>query len=74
MSKMNETNAYRSMFLNFPDVVGVTELCEMLGGVSKKLAYQMLRQNKIEHLKIGRTYKIPKINVIRYLCVINPDI
>lgn len=70
---MNEMTAYRSMFTGYPDVIGVDELCQMLGGVSKKLAYQILRQNAIEHLKIGRTYKIPKINVIRYLCVTNHE-
>ena len=30
------------MFEKYPDVVSVTELCKMLGGISKKLAYKML--------------------------------
>ena len=64
---MNEANAYKSMFTEYPDVVGVDELCKMLGGISKKLAYQMLQNNEISHLKIGRAYKIPKISIIRFL-------
>ena len=31
-----------SLFENYPDVVEVDELCQMLGGISKKLAYQLL--------------------------------
>ena len=66
-AKMTESRAYKSMFTEYPDVVGVDELCKMLGGISKKLAYQMLQKNEIVHLKIGRTYKIPKISIIRFL-------
>ena len=68
---MNETAAYKAMFTEYPDVVGVDELCQMLGGISRKLAYQILHENGIEHIKIGRSYKIPKINVIRYLNAVN---
>ena len=70
---MNETAAYKTMFTEYPDVVGVDELCRMLGGISKKLAYHILRENGIEHIKIGRSYKIPKINIIRYLSVANAE-
>jgi len=70
---MNETAAYKAMFTEYPDVVGVDELCSMLGGISKKLAYHILQENEIEHIKIGRSYKIPKINIIRYLSVTNAE-
>ena len=70
---MNETAAYKAMFTEFPDVVGVEELCLMLGGISKKLAYHILQENDIVHMKIGRTYKIPKINIIRFLSVANTE-
>ena len=29
-----------------------------------------LRDNKIEHFKVGRTYKIPKIHILSFLKVI----
>ena len=32
-------------------------------GISDKTAYALLRDNKIEHFKVGRTYKIPKIHI-----------
>ena len=58
---------YKSMFRNFPDVVNVKELQIMLGGISKKLAYQLLQNNIIKSIKIGREYKIAKADIILYL-------
>lgn len=55
------------MFEKYPDVVSVPELCKMLGGVSKKLAYKMLANGKIFSVRVGRSYKIPKMSVIVYL-------
>ncbi|MEK4261924.1 helix-turn-helix domain-containing protein [Paenibacillus sp. FSL L8-0499] len=63
----NQQEAYDLLFQDFPDVVNITELCEMLGGISSKTAYKLLQENKISHFKIGRTYKIPKINILLYL-------
>ncbi|MBP2028121.1 excisionase family DNA binding protein [Acetoanaerobium pronyense] len=54
------------MFENFPDVVNVSELSNMLG-ICEKTAYSLLRNNKIKYIKIGRVYKIPKIYVIEFL-------
>lgn len=56
-----------SMFEKYPDIVNVPQLCEMLGGISSKSAYKLLQANRIQHFKIGRAYKIPKIQVITNL-------
>lgn len=66
------------LFEDYPDVVDVDGLRLMLGGISKKLAYQLLSSQDIHSVKIGRAYKIPKISVIKYLvgeemCHINLD-
>jgi len=58
---------YKSMFKDYPDVVNVKELQIMLGGISKKLAYHLLKNNIIKSIKIGREYKIAKADVILYL-------
>ena len=65
--KNNSQKYYKSMFKNYPDVVNVKELQSMLGDISKKLAYRLLKNNLINSTKIGREYKIAKINVILYL-------
>ena len=55
-----------SMFENYPDVLNVEHLCEILG-IGKKLVYRLLKNNDIEHLQIGRSYRIPKPNLVQYL-------
>ena len=57
----------QAMFEDYPDVVEVDDLCKMLGGISKKLAYRLLADREIKSVRIGRSYKIPKVYVIEYL-------
>lgn len=60
----------RTIFRKYPDVVDIYQLCEMLGGthpVCTKTAYRLLREGKIKSLRVGRAYRIPKLNVIQYL-------
>lgn len=55
------------MFENYPDVVEVDDLRKMLGGISRKLAYRLLADQEIRSVRVGRSYKIPKVCVIEYL-------
>lgn len=57
---------YQMMFLEYPDIVTVKELREMLG-ISRKLAYKLIDYGYIHAVKIGTTLKIPKISVINYV-------
>jgi len=63
---LSQKDIYSMMFKEYPDVVSVGQMSQMLG-ISEKSAYKLLKENIIEHFKIGRTYKIPKIHVISYL-------
>lgn len=65
MADMKET--YTLMFTDYPDIVNLTQMRKMLGGISNTLAYRMLREKKIKSKKVGREYKIPKVNVIKYV-------
>ena len=56
-----------SIFAEYPDVVGTDELCDMLGGVSRKLVYRILQNKEIPSLRIGRTHKIAKTDVAAYI-------
>ena len=62
-------DTYLVMFKEYPDVVDVEQMSEMIG-ISTKTSYKLLRENKIEHFKIGRTYKIPKLNILLYINVV----
>ena len=53
-------------FKKYPDVVDVVQMSEMLG-ISTKTAYKLLKDSSIKHFKIGRTYKIPKINILSFI-------
>ena len=55
------------MFAEYPDVVNVEQLCKMLGGISRKLAYRLLASGELRCVRIGRSYRIPKLCVIEYL-------
>lgn len=55
---------YNVMFTKYPDVVNIVQ---MLGGIGISLSYRLLRQGKIQAIKIGREYKIPKTSIISYL-------
>ena len=65
MADMKES--YTLMFTDYPDIVNLTQMKKMLGGISNSLAYRMLREKKIKSKKVGREYKIPKVNVIKYV-------
>ena len=55
------------MFAEYPDVVDVEQLRKMLGGISRKLAYRLLASGELCCVRIGRSYRIPKLCVIEYL-------
>lgn len=58
---------YSIMFTTYPDIVDITQMRKMLGGIGVTLAYKLLKQGKIKSLKIGREYRIPKSYIIQYL-------
>ena len=67
--RLSKRDAYRLVFRDYPDIVTIEQMCRMLGGIGKKTGYRLLREKKIEAFKIGKSYKIPKIQVIGYLKV-----
>lgn len=67
MRKRELQEYYKVMFTEYPDVVNVEQLCEMLGGVSTKSVYRLLKESAIQSYWIGKRYRIPKVSVIEYL-------
>lgn len=59
MKKTELKELYEMMFPNYPDILTVTELREILG-ISRHLAYKLLGDGYITAVKIGSAYKIPK--------------
>lgn len=66
MNDITMTQAYDVMFKNYPDVVGVKELSNMLGICSKKV-YELIHSGAISVIPCGKVYKAAKISVIDYI-------
>ncbi len=60
-------NFYTKMLKDFPDVLNVYQMCKALGGISTKTGYKLLKEKRIESIKVGREYKIAKINLIDFI-------
>lgn len=67
MTQISSKNDYFKMFRSYPDVVHVEGMRKMLGGIGRTTAYALLKSGKIQSVKIGRMYLIPKVNVIKFL-------
>ena len=57
---------YQVMFTDFPDIVSVLQLQQMLS-ISRQLAYELIGNGSIKAVKVGNSYRIPKVSVISYM-------
>lgn len=64
VERINEISAL--MFKDFPDCVNALQLQQMLG-IKRTKTYELLKNGTIKSIKIGKDYKISKLNVIAYL-------
>lgn len=63
---MSFSEIYGSILTEYPDILTVEEMSKALG-VSSKTGYQLLQENRVEHLKVGRAYRVPKAHLLSYL-------
>jgi hypothetical protein len=56
----------QNIFTSFKDVVNIKDLQKMLG-IGRNLAYKLLKENKIEHIRVSNRIYIPKQSVIIFL-------
>lgn len=59
-------NVKCELFKEYPDVITVKELIEMLN-ISKTYAYELLQTGAIPSIKVGKSYRIFKADLISYL-------
>ena len=65
---MGFSDVYRSVLKEYPDILTVEEMSKALR-VSTKTGYKLIRENKIECIKVGRSYRIPKAHLLTYMRV-----
>ena len=49
--------------------MNIDDMCTALN-ISTKTGYKLLKEGKISAMKVGRTYRIPKIHVLAYLRIV----
>jgi excisionase family DNA binding protein len=64
---------YRTVFRDYPDVLDVKQMSQLLG-VSTKTVYRLLRSGTVDSLRIGREFRVPKVNVMKYVKILNPTL
>ena len=67
---MDFNEVYTSVLKGYPDVLSVEDMCHALS-VSTKTGYRLIKENKIEHMKIGRSYRVPKTHLLSYMRVLS---
>lgn len=66
MKKSELRELYQTMFPEYPDIVNIAQLRQMLG-VSRHLAYDLINDGSIHGIKVGNAFRIPKASVIEYV-------
>ena len=51
---------------NFDDVLTFKEFRQVLK-IGRNKAYELLQNNIISSIRIGNSYRIPKVNIIKYI-------
>lgn len=54
------------MFDEYPDILSESDIEKALG-IGRNKAYYLLSHNIIRHIKIGNSYRIPKVYLIEYV-------
>lgn len=62
---------YESKFRSYADLVILTEMRKMLGGIGDRKAMTLIRSGRIKAFYIDQKYLIPKICIIDYLLSLN---
>jgi excisionase family DNA binding protein len=65
---ISQRDAYKLMLKEYPDVMNIEQMCEILG-ISTKTGYRILREGKVCCIKVGRAYRIPKAHLFTYLSI-----
>ena len=57
---------YKIIFAEYPDILTVAQLQKMLH-ISRQLSYELINSGQIRAIKVGNSYRIPKIYVIDFV-------
>ena len=69
MTGITTQEIYDIVFKEYPDVLDVKQVGELLG-ISRKTVYRLLNGGSLASLKVGREFRIPKVNVMKYVKIL----
>ena len=64
---MKDRDYYEQLFSEYPDILTVKQVQQMLGGVGHGTVRKLIQENQLRHYYIRTTYYIPKSWVIDYI-------
>lgn len=72
---LNLKELYETILKDYPDLMDINQMSKALG-VSTKTGYKLIHEGKITAMKVGRTFRIPKLHLLTYLKVMDvvPDV
>lgn len=70
--EISPQDVYRIMLKNYPDILDVKQVSEILG-VCSKTVYKLVADGSLPMLKVGRQYRITKVNVLKYMKMLQPS-
>ena len=68
MTKVKQMEIYQTVLKDCPEIMSVEKMSEVLG-VSRRVGYKLLKEEKIPKVRVGKAYKIAKVNLLAYLKV-----
>ena len=66
MSKNNTEDYYKTLLPYQPDILSVAKVQQILG-ISRHFTYELITTHQIKAMRIGNSYKIPKVCLIEYI-------
>lgn len=66
--EVSTQDIYRIVFKEYPDVLDVKQVSELLG-ISTKTVYKLIRDGSLSALKVGREFRVPKVVIMKYMKV-----
>jgi len=63
MRVVSGINVFGKMLRGYPDILDVCQTGQILG-VSTKTIYKLIQEGRLNALKVGRAYKIPKVSIL----------
>lgn len=68
-TKLTIEQSYSLFFTDYPDVLTTKDTREILG-VSTKTLLQLIHAGQLRSIKVGRSYRIPKLYLLQFLGII----